>query len=106
MHHPRTAELYQWLADLDLDQQLVTMHALSFAFPILKNDRRWEADIAEVTGQLKPTPEQDTAIMVEAIRMSDRLKRELLAWRNSVSRSFGIAAASPMPVRARNTMAK
>lgn len=77
MHDPRGAELYQWLADLDLEQRLVAMHALSFAFPLLKNDRLWQVDIAEVTERLKPTPEQDTAIMMEAIKMSGRLKREL-----------------------------
>jgi hypothetical protein len=74
MRDPRTPELFEWLADLDVEQRLAAMHALSFAFPRLKNDRLWEAAI---TDELAPTPEQHTAIMMAAMRMSGSLKREL-----------------------------
>jgi hypothetical protein len=77
MHDPRTPELFEWLADLDLEQRLAAMLALSFAFPKLKNDRLWQADIAAVTDELAPTHEQHTDIMVAAMRMSGNLKREL-----------------------------
>lgn len=77
MHDPRTPELFQWLDDLDLEQRLTAMLALSFAFPKLKNDRLWEADIAAITDELAPTDEQNTDIMVSAMRMSGNLKREL-----------------------------
>ena len=76
MHDPRTPELFQWLDDLDLEQRLSVMHALSFAFPRLKNDSLWQADIAAVTDELAPTPEENAAIMMAALRMSGTLKRE------------------------------
>jgi hypothetical protein len=76
MHDPRTPELFQWLDDLDLEQRLSVMHALSFAFPRLKNDSLWQSHIAAVTDELEPTPEENADIMVAAIRMSGNLKRE------------------------------
>jgi hypothetical protein len=76
MLDPRSPELFQWLADLDLEQRLATMHALSFAFPVLKNDRLWQGDITTITDELAPTPEEHAAIMMAALRMSGRLKQE------------------------------
>jgi hypothetical protein len=76
MRDPRTPELFRWLADLELEQRLATMQALSFAFPVLKNDSLWQADIAAVTDELAPAPEEHAAIMMAALRMSGTLKQE------------------------------
>ena len=52
-------------------------HAMSFAFPILKNDRAWTAKVSAVPVELKPTKRQHEDILIEAARISARLKREL-----------------------------
>jgi hypothetical protein len=77
MRDPRTPEILAWLATLKLRERLATMHAMSFAFPLLKNDRGWRARIDEVVAALAPTARQHQDILIEAGRISQRLKRQL-----------------------------
>jgi hypothetical protein len=56
---------------------LTVMHAMSFAFPLLKNDRDWTATVSAALVELKPTKRQHEDILIEASRISGRLKREL-----------------------------
>lgn len=77
MHDPRSPELAEWLAELPMRERLTTMHALSFAFAKLKNDRAWNDEIAALTEEVAPSPEQATAIMVDAIKLSASMKRNL-----------------------------
>jgi hypothetical protein len=65
-----------WLADLDPVQRLGVVYAMAFAFPLLKNDKKWKAYTAEVTDEVAPSPEQQTEITIAAMKMSERLKRE------------------------------
>jgi hypothetical protein len=77
MSDPRTPELFALLDDLELEQRLVMMLALSFAFLVLKNDAVWKADIAAITNELAPSPEQHADITLAALKMSGRLREEL-----------------------------
>ena len=59
MRDPRTPEILAWLeAMLPLDERLAVMHAMTFAFPLLKNDRDWTATVSAVLVELKPTKRQ------------------------------------------------
>ena len=77
MHDPRTPEILAWVEAMPLGERLTVMHAMSFAFPLLKNDRDWTATVSAVLVELKPTKRQHEDILIEAGRMSGRLKREL-----------------------------
>ena len=77
MHDPRTPEILAWVDAMPIAERLTVMHAMSFAFPILKNDRGWTAKISAVLVELKPTKRQHEDILIEAARISGRLKREL-----------------------------
>ena len=60
---------------MPLADRLTVMHAMSFALPLLKNDRAWTATVSAVLVELKPTKRQHEDILIEAGRMSARLKR-------------------------------
>jgi hypothetical protein len=77
MHDPRNPEILAWLETLPLTERLATLHAMSFAFPVLKNDRGWKARIDAVRAKLKPTAEDLARILIEAVRISRRLKIQL-----------------------------
>ena len=62
---------------MPIAERLTVMHAMSFAFPILKIDRGWTTQVSAVLVELKPTKRQHEDILIEAARMSGRLKREL-----------------------------
>ena len=62
---------------MPIAERLTVMHAMSFAFPILKNDRGWTAKVSAVLVELKPTKRKHEDILIEAAQMSGRLKREL-----------------------------
>ena len=79
MRDPRTPEILAWLEILPLTQRLATLHAMSFAFPLLKNDRQWIRRVETVLGELQPTAAQHADILFEAGRISLRLKRQLSA---------------------------
>ena len=79
MPDPRTPEILAWLEILPLTQRLATLHAMSFAFPLLKNDRQWIRRVETVLGELQPTAAQHADILFEAGRISLRLKRQLSA---------------------------
>jgi hypothetical protein len=77
MRDPRTPEILAWLETLPLSQRLATLHAMSFAFPLLKNDRQWIRRIEIVLDELQPTAAQHADILFEAGSISLRLKRQL-----------------------------
>jgi hypothetical protein len=79
MHDPRTPEILAWLESLSLRERLTTLHAMSFAFPLLKNDRGWNVRISAVLVELGPTKREHEDILMEAARMSARLKKAQLA---------------------------
>ena len=59
-------------------ERLTVMHAMSFAFPLLKNDLEWTTKVSAVLIELKPTAREHEDILIEATRISSRLKQELL----------------------------
>ena len=61
---------------MPIAERLTVMHAMSFAFPLLKNDRTWTATVSAVLVEL-PNKRQHEDILLEAGRISGRLKREL-----------------------------
>jgi hypothetical protein len=77
MHDPRTPEIMAWVNAMPIAERLTVMHAMSFAFPILKNDRAWTLKVSTALAELKPTKREHEDILIEAARMSGRLKREL-----------------------------
>jgi hypothetical protein len=77
MRDPRTPEILAWLEILPLTQRLAKLHAMSFAFPLLKDDREWIRRTETVLGELQPTPAQHADILFEAGRISLRLKRQI-----------------------------
>src|SRR6266446_2745211 len=77
MRDPRTPDILAWLEILPLSRRLATLHAMSFAFPLLKNDRQWIRRIETVLGELQPTAAQHADILFEAGNISLRLKRQL-----------------------------
>ena len=77
MPDPRTPEILAWLENLPLTQRLATLHAMSFAFPLLENDRQWIRRIDAVREELQPTAAQHADILFEAGSISLRLKRQL-----------------------------
>jgi hypothetical protein len=77
MRDPRTPEILAWLATLPLHDRLATMHAMSVAFPHIKNDRGWTARIEAVVAELKPTAREHMDILIEARRISRSLKHQL-----------------------------
>jgi hypothetical protein len=77
MHDPRTPEIMAWVDAMPIAEGLTVMHAMSFAFPLLKSDRGWTAMVSAVLVELKPTKRQHEDILIEAGRISGRLKREL-----------------------------
>jgi hypothetical protein len=38
MHDPRTPEIMAWVDAMPFAERLTVMHAMSFAFPLLKDD--------------------------------------------------------------------
>jgi hypothetical protein len=44
MQDPRTPEILAWVDAMPIAERLTVMHAMSFAFPILKNDRGWTGE--------------------------------------------------------------
>ena len=66
-----------WVDAMPVAERLTVMHAMSFAFPLLKNDRGWTGKVNAVLVELKPTKRQHEDILIEASRISGRLKREL-----------------------------
>ena len=75
MRDPRTPDIMAWLEAKPIAERLTVMHAMSF--PILKNDRGWTAKVSAVLVEMKPTKRQHEGILIEAGRISGRLKREL-----------------------------
>jgi hypothetical protein len=72
MRDPRAPEILAWLRTLPLRDRLATMHAMSAAFPVIKNDRAWTARV-----ELKPTPREHEDILIEAGRICRTLRRQL-----------------------------
>ena len=58
MHDPRTPEIMAWVDVMPITERLTVMHAMSFAFPLLKNDRCWTGKVSAVLVELKPTKRQ------------------------------------------------
>jgi hypothetical protein len=58
-------------------ERLTVMHAMSFARPVLKNDRAWMARVDAVLAQLKPTAREHEDIVIEATKLSVQLKLDL-----------------------------
>jgi hypothetical protein len=58
-------------------ERLTVMHAVSFARPVLKNDRAWMARVDAVLAQLKPTAREHEDIVIEATKLSVQLKLDL-----------------------------
>jgi len=77
MQDPRTPKIMAWVDAMPIAERLTVMHAMSFAFPLLKSDRDWAATVSAVLVELKPTKRQHEDILIEASRISGRLKREL-----------------------------
>jgi hypothetical protein len=72
-----SAGLITWVGAMPIAERLTVLHAMSFAFPILKNDRDWTTKVSAVLVELKPTKRQHEDILIAAARMSGRLKRKL-----------------------------
>ena len=68
-----------WVDAMPVAERLTVMHAMSFAFPILKNDRGWMTKVTAVQVELKPSAREHEDILIEAGRIGGRLKRELTA---------------------------
>ena len=66
-----------WVVAMPFAERLTVMHAMSFAFPILKNDRGWTTQVSALLVELKPTKREHEDILIEASRISGRLKQEL-----------------------------
>jgi hypothetical protein len=81
MQDPHTPEILAWVDAMPILERLTVMHAMSVAFPILKNDRAWTAKVSAVLVELKPSKRQHEDILNEAGRISGRLKRELTGGR-------------------------
>ena len=77
MRDPRTPEILAWLDAMPLRKRIETMHGMAFALPRLKNDREWMDRINKAVAELDPDPDEMTDIIVEAGRISGRLRREL-----------------------------
>ena len=77
MHDSLNSEIIAWLETLPLTERLATLHAMSFAFPTLKNDQGWKARTDAVRAELKPTAEDLARILIEAVRISRRLDSEI-----------------------------
>jgi hypothetical protein len=78
MHDPRTPEILAGLEAMPREDRPTMMRAMSFTFPLLKNDRDWQARIDEVLATLDPTAVEHADIIVKAGRMSTLLKAELV----------------------------
>jgi len=74
MHDPRTLEVLAWVEAMPLVERLATMHAMAFAFPLVKNDRKWKVQMAAVRAELKPTADELGDILVEAGKISAQIK--------------------------------
>ena len=74
MQDPRTPEILAWLRRLAPRDRLATMYAMSAVYPAIKNDRSWKARIDAVVAELKPTPQEQADIMIEAGRISRNLE--------------------------------
>jgi hypothetical protein len=79
MHDPRSPEILAWLDTLSLRKRLATMHALMFAFPPLRRDWQWKMRMPAVHAELKPSADELGEILIEAGRISERLKLALAA---------------------------
>ena len=77
MHDPRTPEIMAWVDAMPFAERLTVMHAMSFAFPLLKDDLGWTTKVSAVLVELKPTAREHEDILLEAGKIGDRLKREL-----------------------------
>ena len=72
-------ETLAWLeAMLPLDGCLALMHAMTFAFPLIKSDRRWQARIEGVVAELHPGTEEHGNIILGAARISRRMNAEMV----------------------------
>ena len=60
-----------------LTDRLTAMVAMSFAFPLVKNDPTWKARVDAILSELNPTAEEHAEIVAKAVKISDQLKREL-----------------------------
>jgi hypothetical protein len=97
MHDPRTPEILAWLEAMPLADRLTVMHAMSFAFRLLKNDRGWTTKVSAVLIELKPSARQHEDILTEAGRISGRLKPRA----GGRDETLGRAAALAMTLHAR-----
>ena len=80
MHDPRRPDTLAWLDAMQpLDGRLALMLAMALAFPLIKNDRRWQARIDAIRSELHPSAEEHGNIMLKAGRISRRLRAELAA---------------------------
>jgi len=80
MHDPRRPDTLAWLeAVLPLEERLALMVAMACAFPLIENDRRWQAHIDAIRAELHPGAEEHGDIMLKAGRISRRLRAELAA---------------------------
>ena len=61
MLDPRTPEILAWVDAMPIAERLTVMRAMSFAFPMLKNDRAWKVRIVRAPGggsdQIKKSPD-------------------------------------------------
>jgi hypothetical protein len=58
-------------------ERLAVMHAICSAFLLFKSDRAWTTKVSAVPVELKPTAREHADILLEAGRISGRLKQEL-----------------------------
>ena len=80
MHDPRRPDTLAWLeAVRPLEGRLALMLAMALAFPLIKNDRRWQARIDAIRAELHSSAEEHGDIMLKAGRISRRLRAELAA---------------------------
>src|SRR5260370_40118304 len=60
MLDPRTPEILAWVDAMPIAERLTVMHAMSFAFPILKNDQDWTARVSAVWWSRSNRPSAST----------------------------------------------
>jgi hypothetical protein len=77
MHDPRSPEVLAWLDAMPVAKRLTVAQAMAFAFPRLTNDREWKARLSALLAELKPTVEEHADIVIEAGKISGRMKQNL-----------------------------
>jgi hypothetical protein len=70
-------EILAWLETLSLRERLVTLHAMSIAFPRLQRDAEWKERIGAVRAELEPDAVELGDILREAALQAERLKGEI-----------------------------